>query len=141
MSSIEVGSDREEAVLGHSKLSKLPLWRNISLLKLTLDGTRNLSVRKGREGRGGEGGGEEREGREGRGGVSGREGEKERGNIHTNVSNLQNHKRDKEFKIGTLFSSSIKTYKIFVIVIYCACMYTKLDQCKYKTLYMYISKV
>ena len=125
MSSIEVGSNREEAILGHSKLSKLPLWRNISLLKLTLDGTRNLSVRKEREGRGGEGGGEERERREGRGGVSGREKEKERGreNIHTNVSNLQNHKQNKEFKIGTLFSSSIKIYKIFVIVIYCACMY------------------
>ena len=70
MSSIEVGSDREEAVLGHSKLSQLPLWNNISLLKLTLDGTRNLVVREGKRERERDREGE-REGREWR--------EKERG--------------------------------------------------------------
>ena len=82
MSSIEVGSNREEAILGHSKLSQLPLWSNISLLKLTLDGTRNLLVREGGEERGrererGRGGERERERRgrreRGRGGERGRE--------------------------------------------------------------------
>jgi hypothetical protein len=47
--SIEVGSYREETILGHSKLSQLPLWSNISFLKLITKGIRNLSAREREE--------------------------------------------------------------------------------------------